>query len=260
MTGRLGPILAVIALLLGLAGRAEAESLVAITSTSQVNISSNFSGTEITVFGSIERDRATISRAAEYKLAVQVFGPRETVVARRKEQFLGIWFNRAQRTYVDVPSFYAVLTTGSVSDIATPETLKRYQVGIEHLLLPERTDSRGDYEPGDPAFRAAFLRLKLRGGLYQELPDAVRFLTPTLFRATVPIPANVPVGHYRVQVLLFQEGVPLAEHASDVVVSKTGFEQLMFDLAMSTPILYGIATVLLALMTGWIAGIIFRRD
>lgn len=239
---------------------ASAESLVTITSTSVVNITSNFAGTEITVFGAIERDRSTVSRAGEYRMAVQVFGPRETVVTRRKERFLGIWVNRTARTYVDVPSFYAVLTTGPIADVATPEALKRHQVGIENLLLPERPDARAPQEPGDPDFRAAFLRLKLRSGLYQELPGAVTFPTPTLFRATVPIPANVPVGHYRVQVLLFQEGLPLAEHSSDVVVSKTGFEQFMFEAAFRLPFVYGIATVLLAIATGWLAGVVFRRD
>jgi len=240
---------------------ARAETLVVATSTGTVNIASNFSGTDITVFGSIERDRATVSRASEYQIAVQVFGPGETVVTRRKQRGFGVWVNRDSRTYVDVPSFYAALTTGTIDQIGPPETLRRFQVGLEHLILPERsTGSPDDPAPGDPDFRAGFLRLKLHAGLYRELPGAVTFLSPTLFRATIPLPANVPVGQFRIQVGLFQEGVSLAQHTSAVVVSKTGFEQFMFDLAFTRPLLYGLGTVVLALLTGWFAGIIFRRD
>ncbi|MEJ1157161.1 TIGR02186 family protein [Prosthecomicrobium sp. N25] len=248
------------ALALAVPSPARAETLVAVPSTSVVNISSNFAGTDITVFGSIERDRATVSRASEYHLAVMMFGPRETVVTRRKERTFGLWINRGARTYVDVPSFYAVLTNVPIAQVATPEVLKRYQVGIEHLLLPERLDGDAPAEPGDAGFRSAFLRLKLRTGLYHELPGAVSFLTGNLFRATIPIPANVPVGTYRIEVRLFQEGVPLAEQATSVVVSKTGFEQFTYDLAFTQPVVYGIITVLVALFTGWLAGVIFRRD
>lgn len=253
---------AVLALLVGFLGVPEArgESLVAATSTNVVNINSNFTGTNITVFGSIERDRATVSRAAEYRIAVQIFGPRETVVTRRKERVFGIWVNRSERTYVDVPSFYAVLSTGPIDQLATRETMRRYQIGLDQLILPEHSPGLEEMAAGNADFRAGFLRLKLRSGLYQEHPGTVSFLSPNLFKASIPIPANVPVGRYTVQIVLFQEGVPLAEHSSDIVVSKTGFEQFMFDLAFTKPIIYGIITVLMALMTGWLAGIIFRRD
>lgn len=251
---------AVLVLAWGALAPARAETLVAAASTSVVKIASNFSGTDITVFGTIERDRATISRAEEYRLAVLVLGPQETVITRRKERRFGIWVNREQRSYLDVPSFYAALTTGPIAGLATAETLKRYQVGLDNLILPEGVAGSGDGPPGDADFRAGFLRLKLRSGLYQELPGTVAFLTPNLFRATVPIPANVPVGRYHVRIVLFQEGVPLAEHTSDLVVSKTGFEQVMYDLASSAPLLYGLGTVLVALLTGWLAGVIFRRD
>lgn len=256
---RLGAVLALLAGLLG-APDARGESLVAATSTNVVNINSNFTGTNITVFGSIERDRATVSRAAEYRLAVQIFGPRETVVTRRKERVFGIWVNRSERTYVDVPSFYAILSTGPIDQLATRETMRRYQIGLDQLILPEHAPGLEEMAAGDAEFRAGFLRLKLQSGLYKELPGTVSFLSPNLFKASIPIPANVPVGRYTVQIVLFQEGVPLAEHTSDVVVSKTGFEQFMFDLAFTKPIVYGVITVLMALMTGWLAGIIFRRD
>jgi uncharacterized protein (TIGR02186 family) len=249
-----------LALIGSLGGQALAETLVAATSTNVVEISSNFSGTDIAVFGMIERDRATVSRAEPYKVAVQLFGPKETVMTRRKERRAGIWVNATSRVHADVPSFYVVLTTDPIADIATPETLKRFQVGLANLLLPQKIVGGIDVEGGNPEFREAFIRLKSQAGLYREVANKVEFLTPSLFRATIPIPANVPIGRYRVQIVLFQEGLSLAEHSSDLVISKTGFEQLIYDLAFSASLVYGLGTVILALVIGWIGSVVFRRD
>ena len=70
----------------------------------------------------------------------------------------------------------------------------------------------------DDPFRVAFVRLENEQGLYQEITNGVTFLTPLVFRAAIPLPANVPTGTY------------------------------------------GIATTMIALMIGWIASVVFRRD
>jgi uncharacterized protein (TIGR02186 family) len=253
----LGLAAALLAALLPASARAEA--IVTALSTSQVFINSNFTGTDLTVFGAIERDQATISRTEPYRIVVQTFGPRETVVTRRKERRFGIWVNREARIFVDVPSFYSVLTSTPMTDVA-PQTLRRYQIGLNSLLLPEKARAGGGADRSSPEFREAFLRLKTQAGLYREYPGRVEFLTESLFRASVPIPANVPIGGYRVQVVLFHGTLPIAEQTLDLHVSKTGFEQYSYDLAINHSLGYGLLTVSLALLTGWLAGVIFRRD
>ncbi|HEV7418025.1 MAG TPA: TIGR02186 family protein, partial [Tianweitania sediminis] len=43
-------------------------------------------------------------------------------------------------------------------------------------------------------------------------------------------------------------------------VVKTGLEQAITDAAHNRPILYGLACVLIAVITGWGASLIFRKD
>src|SRR5690606_37114759 len=62
---------------------ARAEQLIVALSAEEVRITSNFTGTSITVFGAIERDAATVSRAEFYDVVVAVKGPPETVVTRQ---------------------------------------------------------------------------------------------------------------------------------------------------------------------------------
>ena len=56
-----------------------------------------------------------------------------------------------------------------------------------------------DVVPND-AFRRAFVRLRSEHGLYREDTSAVTFLTPTLFRTGIPLPAEVPIGTYGVEI------------------------------------------------------------
>jgi uncharacterized protein (TIGR02186 family) len=87
---------ALLALLLLLAGTsAHAEKLTVALSTPEIQINSNFTGTNVTIFGVIERDAGTVARVAPYEVAALILGPPETVVARRKDRFLGIWINGA---------------------------------------------------------------------------------------------------------------------------------------------------------------------
>src|SRR5262249_3952867 len=55
-----------------------AERLVTSLSNHQVSIASNFTGTEVVLFGSVERDAANVPRRSGYDIVVTVLGPRET--------------------------------------------------------------------------------------------------------------------------------------------------------------------------------------
>nr|WP_286133761.1 MULTISPECIES: TIGR02186 family protein [unclassified Labrenzia] len=44
------------------------------------------------------------------------------------------------------------------------------------------------------------------------------------------------------------------------VVAKVGLEQITFYFAQSHSVAYGLFAVILAIFTGWLAGVIFRRD
>jgi uncharacterized protein (TIGR02186 family) len=239
-----------------LARDAAAERLTVALSTPEVKIDSNFTGTGITVFGVIERDTASVTRTAGYQIAVIVRGPGEDVIARRKERFLGIWANSGSETFVGAPSFYAAAASTTLSALASQDQLRRLQLGLTNIpLVDARPGSAADQRP----YREAFLRLKQGAGLYSET-TGVDFIGDTIFRATVWIPANVPVGKYRASVMLFSDGAPIATAEQWLLVSKTGFEQVMFAVSRRQALLYGLGTVIVALFTGWLAGVIFRRD
>ncbi|MBB3933470.1 uncharacterized protein (TIGR02186 family) [Kaistia hirudinis] len=238
-----------------MASRAAAEDLIFTLSSDRIRITSDFRGVDLVAFGAIERDAETVSRGAGYDVVVVMRGPPETLVTRRKARFAGIWINRASRTFPNVPSFYLASASRPLADISTPAILKRYQIGPENLAF----QALGGPDE-DSAFRDGLIRLKADAGLFEVAESTVSFPGTSVFKANLSIPANVPVGDYVVTAYLFRDSAMLARQSLTIRVSKEGFERLTFDLAHRYGYLYGLLCVVLALFTGWLAGIIFRRD
>lgn len=237
----------------------QAESLTVALSTPQIGIDSNFDGAPITIFGVIERDAQTVPRGGPYEIAVLILGPLESTIARRKDRWLGVWANSASEIFLGAPSAYFVGTTDGIDDMAPVELLKRLRIGFDNIGFTYRGRVGRD-NPGAAEFREAFLRIKRDEGLYWERPGSVSFIGDSIFRSTVEIPANAPIGFYSVSTFLFADGALLARSEESFRIERVGFEQMTFAFAHEEAFIYGLVCVALALFTGWLAGVIFRRD
>lgn len=237
-----------------------AERLILSLSTHRVLISSNFTGDDLTLFGAIEQDAATVGRVGGYAVVISVVGPPQSTVTWRKERRFGLWVNAASRTLVDPPGFLAMLANRPFDSVAPPERMRDQRLGLAHFIAAqEMRGSRGAPER-DELFRQAFIQLKQQQNLYYEWDNAVTFISPSLFRATIPLPASVQTGTYEVTAHLFADGVLLARADTAFEIVKTGFEQWIAQMAREQSLFYGLATMALALFTGWIGSIVFRRD
>ena len=253
----------VVGLVLGIAiaaSPARAERLIASVSNHRVTVTPNYSGEELVLFGSVEKDASTPATRNNYDLVVTVSGPRADMVTRRKERKFGIWINTDYRQFLKVPSYLALFSNRPFDQIAPPEVQRRQQLGLNNVLLTQRVGpDYADVVPND-AFRSAFVRLRRQHGLYREETSAVTFLTPTLFRTGIPLPGEVPIGTYDVEIKLFADGALVTKTDTAFEIVKVGFEQFVANTAKQNGLLYGLVTAFMALMTGWMASIVFRKD
>ena len=88
----------------------------------------------------------------------------------------------------------------------------------------------------------------------------VEFLSQSLFRASLPLAPNVPVGTHKARAFLFRNGVFIKENSAQLAIVKSGFEQSIARNAVDHSFLYGIFAVALAMLTGWLGRMIFRKD
>lgn len=245
--------------LLMLAGPASAERLITSISSSRVMITSSYTGAELVLFGSIERDAATVSRPGGYDVVVAVRGPSSGVVVREKDRVGPIWVNTRQRKYADVPGYIALIGSRPLGDMLDAGQRSRWRLGFHETLLPQGERlAVGDAE--DFLFREGLIRLKRAGSLFRQEDRGTVFLTNNLFRTAITLPATAPLGNYEATVFVFADGAMLVQQTTAFEAVKVGFEAATASAAHRHGFLYGLACVLLAVAFGWLAHWAFRKD
>lgn len=246
-----------ILILMSQAGTALAERLVTDISERQIAITSSFRGTTLLIFGAVQEGSVFEGGLADNDIVIVVRGPAHDMVVRKKERVAGIWVNKDAVTFDNVPGYYAVASNRPLNRIAQPDVLDRLGIGLEHL--PLKVEKSDVPEEMIPAFREAIIRQQKNAFLFLSAEHGVTLLAQTLFRANLMFPANVPVGDYRVDVYLMKDGRVVSAQSSPLSINKTGIERGLYTLAHEASYLYGILAVGLAVLAGWVAGLVFRK-
>jgi uncharacterized protein (TIGR02186 family) len=88
----------------------------------------------------------------------------------------------------------------------------------------------------------------------------VAFIGRSLFRATIELPANVTVGPFETRVYLFREEKLLSQYAVRLNLEREGVERHLHAFAFGYPTLYGLMTVMIAVVAGLTASTVFRKS
>jgi uncharacterized protein (TIGR02186 family) len=249
-----------VGLLCASAGVVHGERLASTMSSSVVQITSSFDGAVLSLFGNILPDRESPLPYAEgpYEVVIVVTGPLQDRVTRMKTNAMGVWASTDEVRFKGFPSFYAVIASGKLGVITTPETLAALEI------TPEAQARLAAQSPAIKAerFGSELVRLMKKDGhlsVSEGSENGTGFISPTAYTARVVLPSDVVNGAFIARTLVFKNKVLVADHTEGFAVRKSGFEAYVFTAARQQPLLYGLACVLLALGTGWLAGVVFRR-
>src|SRR5258707_15258141 len=124
---------------------------------------------------------------------------------------------------------FSVATTRAPEAITEPKIYRQLALGADRIYLqPEESST-------DPVtldeFTEALRARKKAAGLYSERVGGVQFLSQNLFRATLALAPNVPVGTHKARAFLFKSGLFIKETSAPLVIVKSGFEQSIFSFA-----------------------------
>ncbi|HYD16103.1 MAG TPA: TIGR02186 family protein [Hyphomicrobium sp.] len=243
------------------AGPVPAKEIVeADVSTRSIAVTSGFTGTEIVIFGSVVNSRQPSAEAGYYDVIVVLEGMPTPLLARRKSNVAGLWVNTDSVGFESAPSYYAIASTRPIEEIADNALLEKNAIGLDFVRLAPAAKSVIETQPTElKAYKDAVIRLKEKEGLYIEQDYAVIFIGRGLFRSTITLPANVPVGPLTARVYLFREGELLSTFQSRVKLEREGIELWLYRFAMRRPALYGLMAVAVAIVAGLIASTVFRR-
>jgi len=261
------------------AGQGALETFEIGLSTDRIGITSDFSGTRLVIFGALDNADARILRQQRYDIVVSLVGPRQPVVVRKKERTLGLWINRGSETFNIAPASYALASTRPLSDITRESFRVSLSMGIDDLRLstneggkshvflkpetleiPAPADEDPTLVPNRDEYATALRRIRRERGLYNQTIGSVEFVSATLFRADLQLPADLPVGNHTVRAFLFRNGIFIRQSSEPLLVSKIGFEALVDNFARNHAFLYGLFAVALAIFMGWFGRVVFKRD
>lgn len=230
----------------------ETTPLVADLAEPIVEISYSFSGTQLLVFGATYCTQD--GPGAPCHLVAVMEGPPIGLVVRRKDRKNGLWVNGASAAYDAAPGYYAYAATAPIKSIISPEIAKQLFVGLENIKL-EAKGTAGAQQ----GFTAGLIAERSNKGLYVAEQQTITMRENRLFRMSFPAPATVPIGAYTIRIFAIQDDQILAQTSQTLVVRKAGFEAFVTTSAQTSPLLYGVISIILALSIGFASASVFKK-
>jgi len=230
------------------------EKVVAGLSQNNVSITATFDGTGILIFGAVKRE-APAPDHAPLHVVIEVSGPPNAVTVRRKEKKLGIWVNTDSVQIDKAPSFYAIASTAPLKQILSEIEDVRYKISVDRLIRSVGTTD----EVSDPeSFSEAVIRIRQDNGLYSDTNGLVELKDETLFQASFDLPSNLVEGDYSTRIFLLRDMKVVDAFETTLGVRKVGLERWIYNLAHQKPLIYGLLSLTIAILAGWLASTVFR--
>lgn len=242
-----------LALLLMWSLPARAEEVVLGLSHDTVQISTDFDGSNILIFGAVKRE--TVISKDPLQVIVTVAGPNQPLTVWRKARRYGIWVNNDAVEVDSAPSFYAIATSAPWSEAISDTEDLRHQISIPRAI---RSVGAPMNVPDSQTFTEALIRIRTREGTYQLTENAVTFREQTLFDTAIEMPADLVEGAYPTRIFLTRDGKVVSSFESSIEVRKVGLERWLFSLSRQQPFVYGLMSLIIAIAAGWGASAAFR--
>ncbi|WP_074381352.1 TIGR02186 family protein [Bartonella doshiae] len=232
------------------------ETVQIIVTTNTITVDAHFDGRDLYIAGVLENINPLYSQQNRYDIVVTLEGQTRAMVMREKKRNAGVWVNADSFIFKNAPLFYSMVTTREIEDITSAENYKRLGLGLSYFPLQTNEQDQKKIQ----TFRNELVKLQKAKKLYYEDVGGVRFGSGTLFTAHFQLPANIPVGHYKVRAYLFRDGNFIDSAITTLEIVKAHIAYTIFHVAHKYSFLYGILAVLVAVSTGFLCRLIFRKD
>lgn len=235
-----------IVILFLIAAPALANPIISGISTNEINIDTKFRGAKILLFG---------AKGDAGNVIVTVRGPKKNFMVTRKEKLLGIWYNGTRVKFKDSHSFYSLFSTFNDQEL-TDGLLRDLELGKNNLKF-NSTEEISAEEKNE--FQIQLVDKLEKNNLYSSGASKVDFLDETLFKVMLNFPKNITRGVYTVEIYLINDGSLLSFQSIPIYVNQVGLSAKILDFAYQESFLYGLLSVALALIAGWLANYVFTR-
>jgi hypothetical protein len=199
------------------------------------------------------------------RVLVEVVGEDEKEILMKMGRRGLLWMNVAEVHIEGAPNLYLLLGHSETS-LATPSNKMDFRdgknCGYGQLLQRVRISGSHVDEAEKVKLFEEFVNLKESESLYGILPNAIQ-VEPRgdgdYFEGRFWLPPRVYAGDYAVRPLLVIGNEILRGSSTKIKVVRVGLPAILSSLALRQPALYGILAVVVAMATGLLMGVVFRR-
>jgi hypothetical protein len=215
-----------------------------------IPIGTFFSGMVVRVLGEIP---------AGSNAVVEVIGKRIEEQVLRKGRHLDIWMNEGEIDIENSPCLYFALSTD-------PAAFSRWGGDAQYgyTALEKQASFTGDTAgmTSSQVFQE-FVDLKRAENLYRLLPGSLE-VSPSAgnrmsVEGTFRLPSRVTPGDYQVRLSVVREGRRLQSETAHIVIRMVGLPAFLANLARRHGALYGLLAVAIAVIFGFLVGVMFKR-
>ncbi len=242
-------IILVTAALLLLCVPAWAQSGVSMQATPDtIQINTTYNGTTLNVTGTVP---------AGSEVVVRMIGADTDLHMKQKGKALGLlWMNMDTYHFEGVPNLYLLGASKPMYELDA----------VGESVSAEAELSKVTIEPANDAHDLLIkqlIELKEHEGLYQN--DAVNFTMGKAnddgsqpFSAVITVPSRLMTGNYTVETMAVKDGKITGSAKQEVKAALVSTPKFMSDLAFDHGTLYGVLASIIAILSGWIVGVVFR--
>lgn len=230
-----------------ISNNSEARPIISGISTNEINIDTKFNGTEILLFG---------AKGGAGDMLIAVRGPKKDFLITKKERFLGIWHNGKRIKLKNSYTYYS-LFSNSGDQILESDLAKELELGEKNLNLYASGDEEALSQKDE--FEIEFISNLEKNHLYSISGNVIDFLDDSLFKVILKFPKNISRGVYNVEIYLLDDNNIVSFQTIPIYVNQVGFSAQILDFAYQESFLYGILSVVIALVVGWLANYLFAR-
>jgi hypothetical protein len=217
-------------------------------SPAAVKIGAFFNGEKVSVLGAIP---------AGTEAVLEVVGSSAEETLMRKGRRGGLWMNVGKVVVRDAPSLYLVLSTAKPL-LTTPPP----EANWGYAALEKRLSFSGIEASERQKFLKQFLQLKEEEHFYASLPGALKVEPASGGKIPVKgsflVPTITKPGTYKVTLSVIQAGKVVSSTSTDLKVEMVGFPAVLASMAYSHGATYGVLAVVIAIVTGFAMGFIFK--
>jgi uncharacterized protein (TIGR02186 family) len=212
----------------------------------RVEVTTRFQGQRILLFGAVPAGSDVI---------IKMVSPAQDVALSRKSRFGPVWLEAGHMTVIGTPELVYLVSSRPLDQLFSARDRDTLGLTLQSALSSALTTGDAsltrDWQP-------AFLRLKQKNRRYLVSGNAVDLEDDRLFYAHMDLPADSPLGRYRLSIYLVRDGRVVRRQEEYLEVQEVSLEEWISRVVHEYPWLFGSLFTLGMMLLGLALGVVLR--